>query len=131
VGDQPGAPLSLDEQRERHLLALAIAVPDEGRVLLAGMQEDHLGTAAHRQARALIIEATDNWPPELAALHAALAAQAADGGTEAELRDAYYRVEKRALESAMTAARAAGDDTEYLRLQATVKRIEGVLRGAA
>jgi hypothetical protein len=31
----------------------------------------------------------------------------------------------------MTAARAAGDETEYLRLQATVKRIEVVLRGAA
>jgi DNA primase len=131
VGDQAAAPPSLDEQRERHLLALALAVPEEGRMLLAGMQEDHLGTAAHRQARALIIEGAENWPPELAGLHAALAAQAADGGTEAELRDAYYRVEKRALETAMTAARAAGDDAEYLRLQATVKRIEGVLRGAA
>ena len=60
-----------------------------------------------------------------------LAAEAADGGTEAELRDAYYRVEKRALEARMVAARTAGDEAEYLRLQATVKRIEGVLRGAA
>ena len=131
VGDQPTPPPSLDEQRERHLLALAMAVPDEGRGLLQGMQEDHLGTEAHRRARTLIIEGATTWPPELTGLHAQLSAAAADGGTEAELRDAYYRVEKRALESHMIAARAAGDDAEYLRLQAMVKRIEGVLRGAA
>jgi DNA primase len=131
IGDQPAAQPSLDEMRERHLLALAMAVPDEGRALLQGMQEAHLGTASHRRARTLIIDGTAVWPDDLSALHAALSAEAADGGSEDELRDAYYRVEKRALESAMTAARAAGDETEYLRLQATVKRIEVVLRGAA
>lgn len=125
------APPSLDETRERHLLALAMAVPDPGLDLLRGMQEQHLGTDAHRRARALIIERTEVWPPEMARLQAELAAEAADGGTEDELRDAYYRVEKRAIESRMVAARTAGDDAEYLRLQAMVKRIEGVLRGAA
>ena len=90
-----------------------------------------LPAAVADRLRTLIIEGATTWPPELTGLHAQLSAAAADGGTEAELRDAYYRVEKRALESHMIAARAAGDDAEYLRLQAMVKRIEGVLRGAA
>jgi len=131
IGEQPAPQPSLDEMRERHLLALAMAVPDEGRPLLQGMNEAHLGSDTHRRARSLIIENATVWPDDLSALHAALAAEAADGGSGEELRDAYYRVEKRALESAMIAARAAGDETEYLRLQATVKRIEVVLRGAA
>lgn len=131
LAETADAPPSLDEKRERHLLALAMAVPDPGIDLLRGMQEQHLATDAHRRARTLIIERADSWPADMARLQAELAAEAADGGTEEELRDAYYRVEKRAIESRMVAARTAGDDAEYLRLQAMVKRIEGVLRGAA
>ncbi len=125
------APASLEEQRERRLLGLALALPNPGRTILGAMDEAHLSTDAHRAARALIVDGTDQWPPELSDLSAALRAEAANGGTEDELRDAYYRVEKRALERRMAAVRAAGDDAEYLRLQSMIKRIEGALRGAA
>ena len=97
--------------------------------MLEGMREEHLGSPEHRAARQLVIDGVEGWPPDLAALEAALRAEAADGGTEEELGDAYLRVEKRALERAMGAARAAGDDGEFLRLQAMVKRVEAALRG--
>ena len=122
---------SLDEARERRLLALAIAMPTAGRPMLQGMREDHLASPAHQQARALVMEGTEGWPDELKPLEAALRAEAADGGTEEELKDAYLRVEKRALERKMAAARTAGDDQEFLRLQAMVKRVESVLRAGA
>ncbi|MSO44858.1 MAG: DNA primase [Thermoleophilia bacterium] len=122
------APASLDEIRERRLLALALAVPDVGPVMLARMQADHLGSPEHREARALIVEGNSGWPSHLAALEGGLRAEAADGGSEAELRDAYLRVEKRALERRMAVVRAAGDDAEYLRLQSMVKRVETALR---
>ena len=126
--DAPPPP-SLDEARERSLLALALAVPEVGRPLLSGMQADHLGSPAHRDALRLIVDGATEWPEVLRPLEAALRAEAADGGSEARLRDAYYRVEKRALEDAMGAARTAGDDVEYLRLQSMIKRLEVVLRG--
>lgn len=119
---------SLDEARERRLLALAIAMPTAGRPMLQGMREDHLASPAHRQARALVIEGSEGWPDDLKPLEAGLRAEAADGGTEEELKDAYLRVEKRALERKMAVARTAGDDQEFLRLQAMVKRVESVLR---
>lgn len=127
--DAPEAP-SLDDVRERRLLALALAMPTAGRAMLGGLRDEHLGSSPHRQARALIVEGREGWPEELAPLEAALRAEAADGGTEEELKDAYLRVEKRALERRMTALRASGDDEEYLRLQAMVKRVETALRGA-
>lgn len=126
---EPEAP-SLDEARERRLLALAIAMPTAGRPMLEGMQPDHLASPDHRQARELIVAGTEGWPEEVAPLEAALRAQAADGGTEEELGDAYLRVEKRALERLMTTARTGGDDAEFLRLQSMVKRVEAALRGA-
>lgn len=125
----PEAP-SLDDVRERRLLALAMAMPSAGRTMLGGLREEHLGSVPHRQARAFIIEGREGWPDDLAPLEAALRAEAADGGTEEELKDAYLRVEKRALERRMTAVRATGDDAEYLRLQAMIKRVEIALRGA-
>jgi len=126
---EPAESPSLDEVRERRLLALALAMPTAGRPMLEGMREEHLGSPEHRAARQLVIDGVEGWPPDLAPLEAALRAEAADGGTEEELGDAYLRVEKRALERAMGAARAAGDDTEFLRLQAMVKRVEAALRG--
>ncbi|MGB1675456.1 MAG: DNA primase [Miltoncostaeaceae bacterium] len=126
---EPAESPSLDEVRERRLLALALAMPTAGRPMLEGMREEHLGSPEHRAARQLVIDGVEGWPPDLAPLEAALRAQAADGGTEEELGDAYLRVEKRALERAMGAARAAGDDAEFLRLQAMVKRVEAALRG--
>ncbi|MGB1626754.1 MAG: DNA primase [Miltoncostaeaceae bacterium] len=126
---EPAESSSLDEVRERRLLALALAMPTAGRPMLEGMREEHLGSPEHRAARQLVIDGVEGWPPDLAALEAALRAEAADGGTEEELGDAYLRVEKRALERAMGATRAAGDDGEFLRLQAMVKRVEAALRG--
>ncbi len=127
----PAEPPSLDEVRERRLLALALAMPTAGRPMLEGMREEHLGSPEHRAARQLVIDGVEGWPSDLAPLEAALRAEAADGGTEEELGDAYLRVEKRALERAMGAARAAGDDAEFLRLQAMVKRVEAALRGGS
>ncbi|MEO2057542.1 MAG: DNA primase [Thermoleophilia bacterium] len=125
---EPAESPSLDEVRERRLLALALAMPTAGRPMLEGMRVEHLGSPEHRAARQLVIDGEEGWPPDLAPLEAALRAEAADGGTEEELGDAYLRVEKRALERAMGAARAAGDDAEFLRLQAMVKRVEAALR---
>ncbi len=129
--DDAPEPPSLDEARERRLLALAIAMPTAGRPVLEGMREDHLGAQAHREARRLIIAGDEGWPDDLAPLEAALRAEAADGGTEEELKDAYLRVEKRALERLMTTARTEGDEAEFLRLQSMVKRVESALRSSA
>jgi DNA primase len=125
----PEAP-SMDEAREQRLLALAIAMPTAGRPMLEGMRDDSLGSTAHREARLLILADEHGWPEDLAPLEAALRAQAADGGTEEELKDAYLRVEKRALERKMATARSSGEDAEFLRLQSMVKRVEQALRGA-
>jgi len=122
---------SLDEARERRLLALVIAMPTAGRPMLEGMREDHLASPAHRQARGLVLQGAEGWPEDLRALEASLRAEAADGGTEEELKDAYLRVEKRALERKMAAARSAGDEAGFLRLQSMVKRVEAALRGSA
>jgi len=130
AAEQGPEPPSLDEARERRLLALAIAMPTAGRPILEGMKDDHLGSAEHREARRLILEGAEGWPPEMAPLEAALRAEAADGGTEEELKDAYLRVEKRALERGMLAARSSGDEAEFLRLQAMVKRVETALRSS-
>ncbi len=129
--DAAPEPPSLDEARERRLLALAIAMPTAGRPMLEGMREDHLGAQAHREARRLIISGDEGWPDDLAPLEAALRAEAADGGTEEELKDAYLRVEKRALERLMTTARTGGNEAEFLRLQSMVKRVESALRSSA
>jgi hypothetical protein len=120
----------MDEAREQRLLALAMAMPTAGRPMLEGMRDDSLGSTAHREARLLILADEHGWPEDLAPLEAALRAQAADGGTEEELKDAYLRVEKRALERKMATARSSGEDAEFLRLQSMVKRVEQALRGA-
>ena len=130
AAEQGPEPPSLDEARERRLLALSIAMPTAGRPILEGMKDDHLGSPEHREARRLIIAGDEGWPPEMAPLEAALRAEAADGGTEEELKDAYLRVEKRALERGMLAARSAGDEAEFLRLQSMVKRVETALRSS-
>ncbi|MBM3633850.1 MAG: DNA primase [Actinobacteria bacterium] len=129
--DHGSEPPSLDEARERRLLALAIAMPTAGKPMLEGMRDDHLRSPEHRRARALIAAGAEGWPPEMAPLEAALRAEAADGGTEEELKDAYLRVEKRALERGMLAARSSGDEAEFLRMQAMVKRVEAALRSSA
>jgi DNA primase len=129
--EQGPEPPSLDEARERRLLALAMAMPTAGRPILEGMKDDHLGSTRHREARRLIIAGTEGWDPEMAPLEAALRSEAADGGTEEELKDAYLRVEKRALERGMLAARSAGDEAEFLRLQSMVKRVETALRSSS
>ncbi|MBM3664215.1 MAG: DNA primase [Actinobacteria bacterium] len=130
AGEQGPERPSLDEARERRLLALAIAMPTAGKPMLDGMKDDHLGTPEHRQARELIVAGTEGWPAELAPLEAALRAEAADGGSAEELRDAYLRVEKRALERGMLAARSSGDEAGFLRLQAMVKTVEAALRSS-
>jgi DNA primase len=129
-GTPPPEKPSLDDVRERRLLALVLAMPTAGRPILEGLREEHLGSPAHRTARALILEGREGWPDDMQALEAALRSDAADGGNEEELKDAYLRVEKRALERRMASVRAAGDDAEYLRVLAMVKRVEIALKAS-
>ena len=111
--------LSREEELERRLLVLAVALPEHGARYLAQLPPGSVGNEEHRRAAALLAagEGPDAWPPELAGLGVALRAEAAvtDAG-EDELREAVFRVQLPALERRAERLRDEGDEEGRLRV---------------
>jgi DNA primase len=111
-----GAALTSRERRERALLAMCIALPDEGRDYLARLADEHLSPMGRRAAGWLREHPEDpasNLPhddDELASLIAELVILAHDEPASAEAMELnYLLLEQRRLESQIAAAGEADD----------------------
>jgi len=110
------AALTSRERRERALLAMCIALPDEGREHLARLTDEHLSPLGARAAAWLREHPTDpasNLPhhdDQLASLIAELVILAHDEPASPEAMELnYLLLEQRRLESQIAAAGEAGD----------------------
>jgi len=124
--------LSKDERRERRLLSLAVALPDEAGRYLDQLAPEAFGSEPHRRAFTLLAEgrAPASWPPELTGLAVELEAEAAAlPASEEELREAVYRVQLPGLERRAEELRASGDEPERLRVLSLAHRVRAALRG--
>jgi DNA primase len=111
-----GGELTSRERRERALLAMCIALPDEGREYLARLTDEHLSPNGVRVAAWLREHPTDpasNLPhddEQLASLIAELVILAHDEPASAEAMDLnFLLLEQRRLESQIAAAGEADD----------------------
>jgi DNA primase len=128
----PVKALSADEERERNLLSLAVALPEVAPTYLRDLPEEALGSEEHRKARDLLVEGVrpGTWPPEMASLGIDLQNRAADAAaTEAELREAVLRVELPMLERRAALLREAGDEKELMNVLALLHRLRTATRG--
>jgi DNA primase len=126
---------SAQEVREVRLLAMAYALPDRSGPYLRGLAPEAFATPEHRRAFMLLREGRrdlDAWPHECAAVGAAMRAEAAEGApSEAELREAAYRLELPMLRRRAAELRAAGDVQGSLDALELARRVEAALRGDA
>ncbi|MFN8109921.1 MAG: DNA primase [Thermoleophilia bacterium] len=135
-GGAPTTPVTLpglgaERAREMRLLALAVALPDHIATHLGDFPEDALSEPLHREALRLLRSgaAPDLWPTHLQDLGARLRADAATtAATEAELREAAYRVQLPGLERRAATLREAGDAEGELRVQQLINRLRAALR---
>jgi DNA primase len=117
VGTQrPRGELTSRERRERALLAMCIALPDEGRAYLAKLSPDHLsalGARAVAWLRDHLDDPASNLPqddPELAGLIAELVIIAHDEPASPDSMEInYMQLEQRRLEAEITAAGESDD----------------------
>jgi hypothetical protein len=88
----------------------------------------------HRRAFELLRDGRrdiDDWPPECAEVATALRVELAAGEpTEAELREAAYRLELPMLRRRATELRARGDERGSLETLDLARRVEAALRGS-
>ena len=112
--------LSRDEELERRLLILALAVPEHAARYLAQVPPESLSSDEHRRAVALLAAGEDpeRWPPELAALGVALRAEAAvtDGRRGRAARGRASGSSSPALERRAERLREDGDEAGRLRV---------------
>ncbi|HEY1284455.1 MAG TPA: DNA primase [Solirubrobacterales bacterium] len=114
TGQEPrrsGAELTSRERRERALLAMCIALPDEGREYLARLGEDHLSASGARAAawlRGHLDDPASNLPrddDQLSGLVAELVILAHDEPASPEAMELnYLLLEQRRLEAEIAAA---------------------------
>jgi DNA primase len=111
-----GGELTSRERRERALLAMCIALPDEGREYLARLTDEHLSPSGARTAawlREHPVDPASNLPhddDQLAGLIAELVILAHDEPASAEAMELnYLLLEQRRLESQIAAAGEADD----------------------
>jgi DNA primase len=130
---QPPREAPAQEVRERRFLAMAVALPDAAGHFLDSLSTDAFEVEEHRRAFELLRSGEtdlDAWPEELGALVLALRLELADShATEAELREAAYRLELPMLVRRAAERRAAGDDAGWLQTQELVRRVRAALRG--
>jgi DNA primase len=132
VPDGARRELSKDERRERRLLSLAVALPQESGRYLEQVPPEAFRSEPLRRAFTLLSEGRPPaaWPPELAGLAVELEAEAAAlPASEEELREAVYRVQLPGLERRAEELRAAGDERERLRVLGLAHRVRAALRG--
>ena len=130
VPERASAP---QEVRERRFLAMAVALPGHARSYLEGLPPDAFEIEAHRRAFELMRAGVDDpeaWPDDLADVALAVRVElAAAEVSEAELREAAYRVELPMLERRASELRDAGDDEGRLQALDLARRVRAALRG--
>jgi DNA primase len=123
------------EVRERRLLALAIALPRFARTYLDELAAEAFHVDAHREAYSLIVAGDlrlEGWPERLQPLAARLLADTAGlEVTEAELREAVYRLQLPMVERRAAERREAGDERGRLEALGLARRLRAALRGEA
>jgi hypothetical protein len=123
------------EVRERRFLAMAVALPDAARSYLEGLPPEAFHVEGHRRAFDLLRSGAsdpDDWPDDLAEVALAVRLELAGADvTEAELREAAYRVELPMLERRAAELRTAGDEEGRLRALDLARRVRAALRGDA
>ncbi len=121
------------EVRERRFLAMAVALPDAARSYLEGLPPEAFQIEGHRRAFDLLrsgVSSVDDWPDDLAEVGLAVRLELAGADvSEAELREAAYRVELPMLERRAAELRAAGDEEGRLRALDLARRLRAALRG--
>jgi len=131
----PPRAASPQEVRERRFLAMAVALPGAARPYLEGLPSEAFQLEEHRRAFELLRSGEDDleaWPGELAALVLALRVELAEGPpSEAELREAAFRVELPMLERRAAERRDAGDEKGRLEALDLARRVRAALRGEA
>ncbi len=124
---------SPEEIRERRFLAMAVALPGPARSYLESLPPDAFQVDDHRRAFELLRTGSgqlDSWPADLADVALALRLELADAEvSEAELREAAYRVELPMLRRRAAELREAGDEDGYLRTVDLERRVRAALRG--
>jgi DNA primase len=128
----PVKALSAEDERERRLLSLAMALPDVASGYLTDLPPEALGSPDHRRVRELLVAGVGpaGWPEDLAPLAIELQDRAADGvPTEPELREAVLRVEQPMLERRAAALREAGDEKELMNVLGLLNRLRMATRG--
>ena len=130
VPERASAP---QEVRERRFLAMAVALPEAARSYLEGLPPDAFQIEAHRRAFELMRSGAhdlDGWPDDLADVALAVRLELAGAEvSEAELREAAYRVELPMLERRASELRAAGDEEGRLQALDLARRVRAALRG--
>jgi hypothetical protein len=121
------------EVRERRLLALAIALPRFAKTYLDELAPDAFHVEAHRDAYALIVAGDtrlEGWPERLQPLAARLLSDSAGlEVTEAELREAVYRLQLPMVERLAAERREAGDELGRIEALGMARRLRAALRG--
>lgn len=128
----PARAASPDEVREQRFLAMAIARPAAARRYLESLSPAAFGTEGHRRAFELIRAGEtdlDAWPEDLAPVGLALRIELAGSDTsDAELREAAYRVELPMLERRAAEMRMKGDEQGRLEALDLARRVRAALR---
>lgn len=123
--------LGRDEELERRVLVLAVALPRVGAEELRALPEGSFEVPGHREAAEQVAAGRDvaQWPEHLRALGHELRARAGESESVEELREAVLRLQERALERRLATARAASDEAAVVRIQALLARVRGAIRG--
>jgi DNA primase len=126
--------LSRGEELERRLLVFAVALPEVAAPYLEQLAPGAFEHEPHRRALALLRSGAppERWPEDLAPLAAELDASAHTSPvTEAELRDAFFRVQLQGLERRAESLRQTGREDERRQVVQLVHQVRAELRGEA
>jgi DNA primase len=130
VPERASAP---QEVRERRFLAMAVALPGAAGSYLESLPPEAFEVEGHRRAFELMRSGSvdvDAWPDDLAGVGLAVRLELAGAEvSEAELREAAYRVELPMLERRAAELRASGDEEGRLRALDLARRVRAALRG--
>ncbi len=130
--EEPAAPQDTARSaRERGVLSLALARPESARRYLADVDIDGSFSSPELAAAArLLAEGADpaGWPEELSGIADRLRAEAPIEASEAELREAVYRLQEDVIWRRLAQLRERGDEEERIRVQQTLNQLRDALR---
>ena len=128
----PAHATSPEDVRERRFLAMALALPGRARPYLESLPPAAFQGDGHRRAFELIRSGEldlEQWPDDLAPVGLALRVELAGSEpSDAELREAAYRVELPMLERRAAEMRMTGDEQGRLEALDLARRVRAALR---